>query len=143
MAAGDLRNVAERDGLTITLHFNKANVLENASTAMVISGGQAADDWTVPTGYVFKPLLLEGESNADLTAGTLTFKVTSNGTAISGGPEPALSDTVQRAQAVARATQCAGVAAGNLVGIKAVADVNYAPNTADLDALLIGLLLPA
>ena len=41
-------------------------------------------------------------SSADLTAGTATLKVTSSDTEISNGPEPVLSDTVQRASAVAR-----------------------------------------
>jgi hypothetical protein len=87
-------------------------------------------------------MLLSGGSNADLTAGTATFKVTDNDTEIVGGPEPVLSDTVQRASAVARA-QVAPIAAGHEVGISVTTNGAYAPVTADLDALLAGMLLPA
>lgn len=128
--------------LPMTFVFTKSNVLANATTVMTLAGAAAADGFVVPTGYKFVPVFLYGESNADLTAGTLTFKVSANGTAIVNGPEPELSDTVQRASDSGRITECAGVAAGEDVGVVAVTSAAYAPNTADLDVTLFGYLIP-
>ena len=87
-------------GLPVSLIFALANPGAAATTAMTLA--QANTGFVVPTGYAFHPLCLNVNSNADLTAGTLTGKVSDNGTVIAGGPEPALSDPTQRASAVKR-----------------------------------------
>ena len=118
------------EGFPISLIFALANPAAAATTAMLLA--QANTGFVVPTGYKFCPMVLNGNSNADLTAGT----------AIASGPEPALADTVQRATALARA-QASPIAAGHIVGVSVVTDAGYLPVTADLDAILAGLLLPA
>lgn len=129
-------------GLPMTLVFGTANLGANATAAGTLAGGQGSvDGFTVPTGYKFKPIFLYLESNTDLTGGTCTAKVTANNTAIANGPEPELSDTVQTTQAVARATQSAGVAAGDDVGIHFIG-ASLAPTTAEMDAILVGVLEP-
>ena len=130
-----------RDGFPVSIHFNLANLAQGATTAMTIPG-QANTGYLVPTGYKFVPMLLALASNADLTAGSSVAKVTDNGTAIAGGPEPTLSDLVQQATAVARNTQSAGIAAGHAIGVKLTGDGSYAPATADYDALLSGVMIP-
>lgn len=127
------------EGYPISFTLSLANPAAAASTAMTQPQGNTG--FVVPAGYAFHPMVLSLASNADLTAGTATAKVTDNGTVISGGPEPALSDTVQQAAAVAR-PQVAPIAAGHTVGIKLVTDAGYLPVTADHDAVLSGLLLP-
>lgn len=129
-------------GVDVTLPFTLANVPTNATTALTLVTGQGADGFKVPTGYKFHPLALHGESNADLTAGSATFKVTDNTAVVGSGPEPVLNDTIQVAVAVAR-VGAAPIAAGKIVGISVVADATFAPTTADIDAILIGKLLPA
>jgi hypothetical protein len=127
-------------GVDVTLTFEKANPGASATTALTFSQGGAG--FKVPTGYAFHPICLHGESNADLTGGTATFKVTSSGTALSNGPTAALSDTIQAAVGVQR-VGVEPIAAGAVVGVSVVTDGSYAPTTADLDAVLIGKLLPA
>jgi hypothetical protein len=129
------------DGLSITLQFNLANPGAAATTNMV-PGQNNLSGFVVPTGYVFHPVLLSGGSNADLTAGTATYKATDNDTELTNGPAPALADTVQRASAVAR-VGASPIAAGHEVGVSITTDASYAPTTADHDAVLVGLLLPA
>jgi hypothetical protein len=126
-------------GHPVTLHFGVANVAANATTNLTLPQGGS---FVVPTGYKFHPMMLNGISNADLSAGGATFNVTANGTAVAGAPTAALSDTVQRAAGVAR-VGAAPIAAGQLVAVNIVADANFAPNTADVDAVLSGVLLPA
>jgi hypothetical protein len=129
-------------GVDVSLPFTLANVPTNATTALTLVTAQGADGFKVPTGYKFHPLCIHGESNADLTAGSGTFKVTDNTTVIANGPEPVLNDTVQVAVAVAGVGD-APIAAGKIVGLSFVADASFAPPTADVDAILVGKLLPA
>jgi hypothetical protein len=49
---------------------------------------------------------------------------------------------VQRAAAAAR-VGASPIAAGHEVGVSITTDASYAPTTADHDAVLVGLLLPA
>lgn len=128
------------EGLPVSIQMAIANPAASATTALTFA--QAGVGFVVPTGYKFHPLCLSGESNADLTAGTATFKATDDGTVIANGPEPQLADTVQRAAAVAR-LGASPIAAGHRVGISVVTNAAYAPVTADLDATLLGVLLPA
>lgn len=128
------------DGLSVTLAFAIANPAATATTDLTFAQGGAG--FKVPTGYAFHPLCLHGESNADLTAGTATFKAIDNGTELGNGPEAALSDTVQAAVGVQR-VGVNPIAAGHIVGVSVTTSAAYAPVTADLDAVLVGLLLPA
>jgi hypothetical protein len=138
-----MANELEYDaGVDVTLPFTGANVQVSATQNLTLVTAQGADGFKVPTGYKFHPLAVHAESNADLTAGTGTFKVTDNTVAIANGPEPVLNDTVQVAVAVAR-VGASPIAAGKIVGLSIVADASFAPTTADVDAILIGKLLPA
>lgn len=128
-------------GLPVTLQFALANPGAGATTNLTAAQANLSG-FVVPTGYKFHPLLLSGGSNADLTAGTATFKVTDNDTELSNGPTAALSDTVQRASGVQRA-HVEPITAGHEVGVSITTDGSYAPTTADLDAVLVGVLLPA
>ncbi len=127
-----------RDGIPVALHFVLANVPANATTVMTLPGGGAG--FEVPTGYDFYPQIASFISNADLTAGSWTAKVTDDGTVITNGPEPVLNDTVQLTSAEVNplATK---IAAGNYVGVKIVADASAAPTTAKADLVLIGRLI--
>jgi hypothetical protein len=71
-------------------------------------------------------------SNADLTAGTATFKVTDNDTELVNGPAPVLSDLVQQASAVARVGIEPIAAGAQGRRFDHVTDASYAPTTADL-----------
>lgn len=129
------------DSLPVTLIFGSANLGANSTAAATIVTASASttfDGILVPTGYTFFPLYMHVESNADITGGTCTAKVTANNTAILNGPEPALSDTVQQNNAVARLTQCAGVAAGDFVGVHVIG-ASLAPTTAEMDIVLVGV----
>ena len=127
-------------GLAVTLHYTLANCPANATTALTLDNGGAG--FKVPTGYKFHAMCLHGESDTDLTAGTLTFKVRASGTALTGGPTAALSDTVQAAVGVVR-PGADPIAAAAIVAVEAVASAALAPATCGLDAVLIGVLLPA
>lgn len=133
--------ITPHSSLSVTLVFGSANLGANSTAAATIVTGSASttlDAITVPTGYTFYPLYMYLESNADLTAGTCTAKVTANNTAILNGPEPQLSDTVQTNAQVARLTQCGGVAAGDDIGVHVIG-ASLAPTTAEMDVVLVGV----
>ena len=126
-------------GLPVTLVFGKANPVANTTTALTLANGGLG--LKVPAGYKFHPMLLHGESNADLTAGVATFKVTANTTVLSEGPVAVLGDTVQVHSGVQR-PNAEPISAGAIVGVSVILDANVAPNTADVDAILVGVLMP-
>ena len=128
------------DGLPITIPFVFQDAVAGATNVMTLPGGGAG--FKVPTGYKFHPLALHGQSDTDLTAGTITFKARSDGTALANGPQSDLSDTAQSHIGVQR-VGAEPVAAGAVVSVQAVASGALAPATCGLDTLLIGLLLPA
>lgn len=128
------------DGTDVTLIFSIANPGAGATTALTFPQGSTG--FKVPTGYEFHPICLSGSSNADLTGGTATFAVSAAGTVIANGPTAVLSDTVQQAVGVKR-VDAGPIAAGVLVGVSVTTSAGYLPTTADLDAVLIGKLLPA
>jgi hypothetical protein len=127
-------------GFPVSFQVAIANPAANATTPA--TAAQGGPGLVVPAGYEFHPLLIAVASNADLTAGTLTAKVTDNGTALANGPAAALSDTVQYAAGVQRA-QVEPIAAGHRVGAQVVTDAGYLPVTADIDITISGVLLPA
>lgn len=127
------------DGTDVTLIFSLANPGASATTALTLPQGNTG--FKVPPGYQFHPICLSGSSNADLTAGTATFAVTAGGV-VGNGPTAVLSDTVQQAVGVKR-VDAAPINAGVLVGVSVTTSAGYLPTTADLDAVLIGKLLPA
>jgi hypothetical protein len=127
-------------GLPVTLQASIANPLADAITDCLLPQGNAG--FVVPTGYKFHPLFISVASNADLTAGTLTAKVIADGTELTGGPTAVLSDTVQKAAGVQR-VGADPIVAGKVVGISVTTNAAYLPVTADIDAVLTGVLLPA
>lgn len=127
-------------GLPVTLQASLANPLADAVTDCALPQGNAG--FVVPTGYKFHALMISVMSNADLTAGTLTAKVTADGTELAAGPQAELSDTVQKAAGVQR-VGADPVAAGKVIGISVTTNAGYLPVTADIDAVLTGVLLPA
>jgi hypothetical protein len=124
----------------ISLAFSFLNPAQGATADGVFFSGGAG--FVVPAGYKFHPIILHGESNADLTAGIATFKVTDDGTELVNGPEAGLADTVQAAVGV-KEVGSQPIAAAAVVGVSITTDGSYAPATADLDAVLIGVLTPA
>lgn len=128
-------------GLPVTIHLEKANPLAGATTDLVF-GTQGGVGFVVPTGYKFHPMFISVASSADLTAGTLTAKVTADGTELTGGPVAVLNDTVQKAAGVQR-VGADPIAADAVVGVSVTTDAGYLPVTADIDAVLTGVLLPA
>jgi hypothetical protein len=129
------------DGISVSIALSLANPGAAATTNFTAPQGNLSG-FIVPAGYKFHPLCLSVVSNADLTAGTATAKVTDDDTELVNGPAPVLSDTVQQASAVAR-VGAQPIAAGHKVGISITTDAGYLPVTADLDAHLTGILLPA
>lgn len=129
-----------QDGIPVTLHFKLDNVPTNATTAMTLPAGGVG--FEVPTGYSFYPQIASFISNADLTAGSWTAKVTNEGTVITNGPEPVLNDTVQLTTAEVNPLAAQKIPAGNYVGAKIVADASAAPTTAEADLIVIGRLIP-
>lgn len=127
-------------GLPITLHYGKANVEPNATTALTLAQGGAG--FVVPTGYKFHPILLHAESNAAITTDSATLKVRANTTALTSGPSVVLDDSAQNANDTARVGENP-IAAGKVVNVAVTTETNFAPNTADIDAILVGILLPA
>lgn len=128
-------------GVSMSLQFFFANPGAGATTDLTLA--QGGTGFVVPAGYKFIPTVLCGVSNADLTAGTATFKVTDNGDELTNGPEAVLADTVQRASGVKSPTVGAGIAAGHVVGVSVTTNAGYLPTTADVDAVLVGYLVPA
>ena len=126
-------------GKELTLHFEKANVEPNTTTDLTF--GQGGAGFKVPPGYDFCPEIMHAESNADLTGGTATFGVIDDGTLVSNGPAPVLNDTVQVAVAEVNPL-VVRIPAGSIVGVEVVTSAAYAPNTADLDVVLYGRLVP-
>jgi hypothetical protein len=127
-------------GAKLTLHFQMANISENAATVLQMPSGLNTG-FLVPTGYVAHAMLISGMSNADLTAGTIDFAITDDGTAIAGGPVCSLSDTVQQAAGV-KARGAQPIAAGHKLGVTVTA-ASHAPNTLDIDAIVYVELHPA
>lgn len=128
-------------GVAVSLQFELANPAAGAVTDMTL-GVQGGTGFVVPAEYKFHPVCLSAQSNADLTAGTATYKVHADSTEVSNGPEPVLSDLVQKACAVAR-PGTSPIAAGAAVGVSVTTNAGYLPVTADHTAVLVGVLLPA
>jgi len=127
-------------GTAITLQFGSANVVKNATTDLKFTNGGAG--FIVPTGYVFHAVCLHAETNADITAGTETYKVIVVGAELDNGPVVALSDTVQAASDIEKVGS-EPIAAGSVVAVSVTASSDLAPETGDVDAVLIGYLVPA
>lgn len=127
------------DGIAVTLQFGVANKEPNTTSNLTLQQGYTG--FLVPTGYKFHAVYLGGSTGANLSAGSGVFNVTNNGTALANGPTVTLNATVEQSHDVER-VGVEPIPAGNFVGVNFVADANFAPNTADLDAVLIGLLLP-
>lgn len=128
------------EGFPVSLNFGLSNAAANTANVLLLKGENTG--FVVPTGYKFQPLSILAMSNADLTAGNAAFAVTDNGTVLKNGPTATLSDTVQKKDGQ-NPVGTEPIAAGHLVGVKATTDAGYLPITADLDAVLLGILTPA
>ena len=137
MANNDLGNY---DGLPITLPMGIANLVQNTATKLTFA--QGGSGFVVPTGYKFHALALHVEVNAAVNAGTAAFYVSDNNTSLANGPTVTLDANTQTASDTERAG-VGSIAAGHVVGVKAAPDANYAPNTLDVDAVVVGVLRPA
>lgn len=127
-------------GVAVTLFFGKANVTKNGTIDLTFAQGGAG--FKVPAGYAFHPVLLHAETNADITAGTETFRVIADGTELTHGPEVCLADTVQ-AGVDLQTFGAEPIAAGSIVGVSVTTSADLAPETGDVDAVLVGYLVPA
>jgi hypothetical protein len=127
-------------GTAITLQFGADNVVKNATTDLTLSKGGVG--FKVPAGYAFHPVCIHAETNADISAGTETYKVIDNGTELLHGPTVVLSDEVQAASGVQQ-FGVEPIAAGHVVGVSITASADLAPETGDKDVVLIGYLVPA
>jgi len=125
------------DGFPITIPMGVANLVQNTATKLTFA--QGGSGFKVPTGYAFHALALHVECNAAINAGTAAFYVSDNNTSIANGPTVTLDANTQTASGVQRPAT-APIAAGHIVGVKAAPDANYAPNTGDIDAVVVGLL---
>jgi hypothetical protein len=133
------------DGISVTLHFIKANLGTGAATTDMTLA-QAGTGYAVPTGYKFHPVLLALTFTGTLDAdATVIAKVIDNGTELVHGPVA----QVDQADADTHNTGVARVggqpiAAGRVVGVSLTTDADYdTTSTIDWDAMLTGLLLPA
>jgi hypothetical protein len=128
-------------GFPVTLGFILANAGSGATTDLTLP--QAGTGWLVPTGYKFHALHLSGSASAAIdTGGTATLKVIDDGTELVSGPEPVLSNTNQRNQAV-KASGVQPIAAGSVLSVSVTTNGTYGPVTLDIDAVLTGILTPA
>lgn len=123
----------------LTLQFGSTDVVANATTDCVLTHGSSG--FEIPSGYDFYPTIMSISASEALTAGTITGKVTSNGTAITSGPEPALSTSDQ--YNATEITPSPSVAASARVGCEIVASSGLTPATIDIDIMIVGILLPA
>jgi len=121
------------------LTFYAASPAANTTTAMLLLGDVPAV--LIASGYDFYPEIAALASDTDLTAGTASLQVTADGVALTGGPEPVLSDTVQELTSAIDASP--KVAAGALFGAQLVTSATYAPTTSNLVAVVSGYLIPA
>lgn len=132
--------------MPMTLVFTIANVAGGPVISLVdgvIAGANATNGMIVPAGYAFHPLFIEVEVNDARTAGTAIFKVTSDGTELSNGPEATLDATNTTQDTGIQRPGTEPVAAGAEVGVSATGDTSWAPDTADADVILYGVLRPA
>ncbi len=136
--ANELGIVHNAFPVSFTMHAE--NLAATATEDLIFD--QSGAGFVVPTGYVFHPMLLHAEANTAVTAQTITFKVTDDGAEVSNGPEVLLTTAIQTASGVAR-IGAAPIAAGAVVGISATTPGSFTPTTADVDAVLSGVLVQA
>ena len=124
----------------VSFNVQATDIAANATEDLIFPLGGAG--FIVPAGYVFHPILLSAESNAAITAQTMTFKVIDDGDEVANGPEVLLTTAIQAASGVAR-IGAAPIAAGAAVGVSVTTPTSYTPTTADVDAVLSGVLVQA
>lgn len=133
-------------GFQLSLVFGLANKAKNTAVAMTLPGGQTQTNsgFVVPVGYTFRPMCVSVQINDAVTVGSCKIEVTDNGTVVTQGPVATLNTTDTTAAGGVQRPGARAIAAGHVVGLKATASADLAPDgTADLDAFLMGELLPA
>lgn len=138
-----MANEFERPEHLLALVYSVANVGAGTTPVDGIVGVNGKTGFVVPTGMAFVPVWIDAFSNAARTAGTNTFKVTDNGTEVSGGPEATLDATNTTADTGIVTGAPVKIAAGHTVGVSANGDGSFAPTTADADVILYGYLQTA
>lgn len=116
--------------------FLVSNMAQGASAAaMLLAGVAAVVDMIAPRAG--KVVGLAVRSNADLTAGTATFKAKVGANQV--GSSAVLSDTVQQkiVDFTDKEQQSSSFARGALLSVTAESDGSYAPATADQQAWLL------
>lgn len=130
-------------GFNLTLQYEITDCAASSTTDGKLMGATARNGFVVPTGYKFHAIWIDVESNEARTAGTLTVKVTSDGTELATGPEAVLDATNTTAHAGVKWIGAQPIAAGKEVGVSATGDGSWAPATADVGVILGGVLTPA
>jgi len=130
-------------GFNTTIEFGLANIGASATNTAMTSA-QGALGFIVPAGMYAVVLYLNVESNADLTAGTATFNITSDGTIIGNTPSVVLdaAGTVRRNTSVGR-MGTHKITAGKRIGVGITTNAGYLPTSADHTAFVLIQLLPA
>jgi len=128
---------------TVSYCFKIENITSGGTPVDgTLASGQGSDGLLVPTGYEFHPLLIQAESNAAISAGSISVQVTTGGTELEAGPEATLSSTAQAASATA-IYEASSVAAGAAIGLSAEGSADLDAVTKDIDAVLVGVFVPA
>lgn len=134
--------VQDRKAFPVSYAFKVENVTSDGTpTDGTLASAQGGDGMLVPTGYTFHPKLLQAESNAAITAGTIEVQVTDNGVEVEAGPVVTLSSAAQAAAGIKR-HGASSIAAGRAVGVSGEGSATLDAVTKDVDVILVGDLLP-
>lgn len=118
--------------------YRTDNIAASATnTVMTLGAVDAVAPVSFPAGRAGTIVGIAARSNADLSAGTATFRPSINGTVagVAATESAILSDTVQTK--VGTFTTPVAFVAGDLLGIMLTTDAGYLPVTADNSAYLL------
>jgi hypothetical protein len=122
---------------TVTFQYRASNVKAAAFTHFTLRHGALGPQ--LAASYRFYPLVLSISSNAAISAGSATFRVTSDGTPLGRGPIVVLNDAAQAASNMVN-DQADSIAPEAEIGLRIETSADYAPDTADFDATLVGVV---
>lgn len=123
------------DAVEFDMQFSKVNVPANATTPVLLQGGNSG--FIVPPNYKFHPVAIMLMSTVPITAQTLTAVVTDNGSQAVYGPQAVLDTTHQQQVGVMRTDEWP-IAAGHVVGVSVITPAGFTPTTNGIDVILIG-----